>query len=95
MLCATRPAIVATPASAVATALITGSKTVRIVVTALPNCSLMSPSVSLTCLSRPLGVIASARFIPPTLSSTTSASTAARSLSVPNLRICSCALVKA
>ena len=92
--CATLLASVATAARICATLLSTGRKTVLIVRTAWPNCCLMFPKVLLSCFMRPVGVEASAWFMPPTDCSTIRASVAARSASSPNLRMCSSASLK-
>ena len=84
---ATRFASAAMEASMDATRFSSGRKVVAIVMTAWPKLSLMSPSVFFSCCMRPVGVLASAAFIPPTLWLTTSASVAARCSSVPNFRI--------
>ena len=62
--------------------------------TSPPSCSLMSPNVFSSCFCRPASVLASSSFMFPTLAVMTSASMAARSLSVPNCSTCFCASSK-
>ena len=58
--------------------------------TMLPNCSLMSPRVFSSCFCLPASVFASCAFMLPTLAVITSASMAARSVSVPYCSTCFC-----